>query len=963
VTPSPLSQSTSALHTQTPEIAPHVTRKLSKRRKPLIGSLFGSQDKDTDESKSQAAAAPHAASVPPLHVESAPVTPTDARVQSSTMSAGIHSSGKLPKRHSTAPLPLSSVATHHFGDKKEKRGSVLGRLAKKLSIMKRPAQELVRGSAGSTDDWQHIGMGDAHSDRNSRRSAVIQRDSLQERPSTEQRKTDPIKRIPPPAEASTSAPDAPPPRQSEDHKSILSVETPLAMGKLTIANPDVPSSADNTPVRASVPLPADPEPVPELVDRPRASFDPVERPKSALPPLPDANQDHDSQQTATPVMPPTATAELPPTTPWSPPPGDVPQSPATTDPMTLYPTYMNGLSRPTSIPFPIADQRPPSSISTSARATMASSPVSFMDDSPLSRASMIVNPPTPHNPPVPMKPTPIIPPSVSAPTIQTAMLERTSRNPSPSKIEAPRPVTKAKAEVEVKDDTQRGTAPVTSRKAETLKVEVPKLRVDVTKPKAEVEVRDEPQKGATPATSRRTETSKVEAPKPRVDVTKPKAEVEVRDEPQRGTTPAARRRTETSKIEAPKPRVDVTKPKVEVEVRDDPQRGTTPATSRRTEISKVEAPRPRVDVTKPKTEGEVRDDPQRGTTPVTSRKTETFKLIRTASGNVLPANETITAGGEQWEVIESSDSSKKNKTKERSSRSKDRENGGRKEHRRQGQSAPQETEADQRRVQRSLHGKEIDQTLVVPTPGKSARSHSMDIPRPNQDGSKHDRKEPKLNLDKPQPAPPPPTPGPSRVERQPSISTRPTSELPSTAELNALRAREAWDMDRLWKGKSMYYGEPEPNGSVAAPPQTRETRTFVPNMNTDLTRDNGTVRSSGHGSSHTSFMVQPFQGQAPANIFYSNMPSAPPPTIYSPTSFQQTPSSVSYDYHQSYRSLPPFALPPPDPLPDTLSRPNPLPPPPRESSYRPSTLPPLSDPGGRPTSDHWIKHPGVTTAH
>ncbi|KAG1757790.1 hypothetical protein EDB19DRAFT_65173 [Suillus lakei] len=42
VTPSPLSQSTSALHTQTSE--PNITRKLSKRRKPVLGNLFGVQD-------------------------------------------------------------------------------------------------------------------------------------------------------------------------------------------------------------------------------------------------------------------------------------------------------------------------------------------------------------------------------------------------------------------------------------------------------------------------------------------------------------------------------------------------------------------------------------------------------------------------------------------------------------------------------------------------------------------------------------------------------------------------------------------------------------------------------------------------------------------------------------------------------------------------------------------------------
>ena len=863
VTPSPLSQSTSAIHLQPPDIGPHVTRKLSKRRKPLIGSLFKSQDKDSGEHGIQAAPAPqlHVASAPPLHVESAPVTPVDAPAsnQSSTVPNGLHPGGDLPKRHSTVPpimpssLSYGSAKMHHLGEKREKRGSVLGRLAKKLSIMRRP-QELVRGSIGSTDEWQHIGMGDAHSDRNVRRSAVIQRQSL-ERPSMEQRKTDPIKRIPVPTlttESSVgSAPDTAPPRQSEDHKSIMSLEPPLAMGKLTIANPDAPSSVDNTPVKPDIPLPADPEPVPEVVQRPRASHDLLERPKSTLPPLPDPtlNQDHSSQGSATPVMPVAAAAtELPPLTPpRRPSPAEIPHSPATTDPMTLYPTYMNGLSSPSAVPFPLADQRPSSAISTSARATMGSSPVSFMDDSPLSRASMIVNPPTPHTDPMPMMPTLAIPTSVSAPAIQT-VLERPSYIPSPSKVDASKP-------------------------------RVPAIPTSVSAPTAQT---------ALERLSRNPSPSKIDSSKTRVEATRSKAEVEVKDEQQRGTT------------------------------------------------------------------------------PVTSRRTETFKLIRTASGNVLPANETITAGGEHWEVVGSSDNSKKNKAKERSSRSKDRDTESRKGHRRHGHSAPQETEADKHRArQRSFHSKGGDQTQTVPTPAESTRAHSMDIPRPNQEVSKHNRKESKLNLDKPQPPPPAATPEPSRVERRPSSSNRPTSELPSTAELNALRAREAWDMDRLWKGKSMYYGEPEHNGSIPSPSQTREPKGLMPSVNTDLSRDNGTARSSGHGSSHTSFMVQPFQGQAPANMFYSNMPSAPPPTIYSPPTLQPTPypSSASYDYSQSYRSLPhSLSLPPQEPLPETSTRSNPLPPPPRESSYQPSLLPPLSDRSGRP-SDHWTKHPSITTAH
>jgi len=154
-----------------------------------------------------------------------------------------------------------------------------------------------------------------------------------------------------------------------------------------------------------------------------------------------------------------------------------------------------------------------------------------------------------------------------------------------------------------------------------------------------------------------------------------------------------------------------------------------------------------------------------------------------------------------------------------------------------------------------------------------------------------------------------------------------------------------------------YGGHPEPNGPIAGPPHIQESRRT--SVNTDLT----SIPSIGHGSSHTSFMVQPFQGQTSPNMYYSNMPSAPPPVIYSPTSLQQAPfpSSIPYDFN-SYRSLhPSFTFTSPDPLPEPTSRSNPLPPPPRESSYQPSPLPPLVD--GRPTSDHWTIHPSVTTAH
>jgi hypothetical protein len=845
VTPSPLSQSTSAIHLQTHDADSQATgRKLSKYRKPLVDNLFGGQDKHADD---QPASAPPIEASPP--------------VRSSTMPNGLHLGSD--KRGSTLHLPLSSHAsapTTHLlgvGGKKEKRGSVLGRLAKKLSVMKRPTQDFGRRSAGSVDDWQHIRTGDAQSDRNSRQSLAISRPSLQERPSTESRKTDPVKRVPVPEASIGDTPNGATLRQAGNPKSFVSLEPPFSVLKLTIANPDAPSSPENTPIAPILSLPFNADAALEVTQRPKMStHDSQERPKPLLHSLPDPTLVQEQATTTppksslSPVAPP---PEVTPTPQRRPSPAEIPKSPAT-DPMSLYPMYVDNLPNISVIPFSMEEQRPASAISASARATIASSPASFTDDSPLSRASLIVNPPTPYTPPAAITPTPDIP-------TQHATVERPSYNGSSSRGSQTKP-----------------------------KAEVPKPKVEAAKPK-------------------------VEAAKPKVETAKPK-------------------------VETAKPKVETAKPK-------------------------VEASKPKTEVQKSKVEVEGKDEGPRGAIPVTSRQTETFKLIRSPSGNVIPTSETFTAGGEQWEVVGSSDTSKKAKTKERSSRSKDRDTGSRREQKRHELSAPQADNDNHRvsRRQQSFQEKVEDQSVATLAPdSRPTRAHSMEVPhRSGQEVASQNRKESNLNLNKPQPPPPPPTPGPSRLERQPSMTTRPTSELPSAAELNALRAREAWDMDRLWKGRSMHYGgHPEPNGPLATLPHIRDSRRVSSNI--DVTKDNGSIHGAGHGSSHTSFMVQPFQGQSPSNMYYSHMPSAPPPVIYPSTALQQAPFSSSVPYDYTYRTLQPsFTFSSPDLLPEPTSRPNPLPPPPRESAYQPSPLTSLSD--GRPTSDHWTIHPSVTTAH
>ncbi|KAJ7926023.1 hypothetical protein B0H13DRAFT_1974297, partial [Mycena leptocephala] len=208
-------------------------------------------------------------------------------------------------------------------------------------------------------------------------------------------------------------------------------------------------------------------------------------------------------------------------------------------------------------------------------------------------------------------------------------------------------------------------------------------------------------------------------------------------------------------------------------------------------------------------------DPSPSQVSVTGRETETFRLIRSSSGNVYASSETIRAAGEQWEVVESSRSRGKNK-------SQDQESDNRREQRRQ---AKAEKDADPEphkgRSERSRKRRSVDdstdrhQRLPIPE-ALVSRQEDPKGNRPKRDEDRERKAERKIvdpRLDKPQPAPPPPH---SRIlERNPSKSARPTSEVPTAADMNMMKAREAWDMDRLWKARSM--SGMEPNG-IAAPP-------------------------------------------------------------------------------------------------------------------------------------------------
>lgn len=197
----------------------------------------------------------------------------------------------------------------------------------------------------------------------------------------------------------------------------------------------------------------------------------------------------------------------------------------------------------------------------------------------------------------------------------------------------------------------------------------------------------------------------------------------------------------------------------------------------------------------------------------------------------------------------------------------------------------------------------------------------------------------------------------ARVERRPSTTARPTSEMTSAAELNAIRAREVWEMDRLWKGRSMAYGLEGPQVIYAQSIGAGSSSS----VNGDVRRAS-TLSPGAYGSSHTSYKVQSgFDGAQP----HTQIPFPPPPSLY-PNS-PQPQLGPPYIYPSGYRSYPDISTLPtissPESSPPRRSLTNPLPEPPRQSIYKPPPLPAsLANPDAASTADFWSKYAGIATA-
>jgi hypothetical protein len=390
---------------------------------------------------------------------------------------------------------------------------------------------------------------------------------------------------------------------------------------------------------------------------------------------------------------------------------------------------------------------------------------------------------------------------------------------------------------------------------------------------------------------------------------------------------------------------------------------------------------------------------------VTRRETETFRLVRNSSGqNVGQNGHSIVAAGEQWDVVPSSDNSShrrsraKEKEKEREKErerekekprrsSREYDNGNRRDQRRQ-----EWPRTDPEPVQRRDSGDYVQQSWTNATAHRQSEASSSAQARNSEHqgwttGSAHRhseasayaqarnldaqmRQEAKTyaDLNKPQP-PPPETPRAPPHRQLSTPGPRPTSELASSAELNAVRARDAWEINRLYRGRSMHYGA-EPNGAMSSPAPV------MASMPPHHRHSQSEHHRDPYGSSHTGYSVQSsFQGE------YFAMP--PPPILYSPSAASQAspPLSAYYSTHSFQQPGSPQYTQPYHGMPSSLSIPsidtlstepahhphqraplaNPLPEPPRESAYEPSMVPPPNK--GPSTVSRWAKYIGVAAAH
>lgn len=800
VTPSPLSQSTSAVHLQshhTSTLDPNtigVPRRLSKRRKPFQG-LFG------DGTQSQP--------------QSATSTANDTQHTLKKRSSKRSSSGSRPSFTSYRPLVRSQTA-QGLTDKKEKRGSILGRIVRKFSIVRKSDPTLSSNRTSFQAERQSQSQPTEPVDGKSARMSSSS-------PGNSQSKTT----VTPPSTADPEkSTDSSAPRRSmraAEARSSISVDIDAAMtlGKLTIANPDAPSAA-TTPAKTEEPLPAN-------------------------------DVDTLSQHTLRPAT----------ESPQSPcPPPEPPREPTPTPPQRES-QIRNSIPQPQVQPVPEPEPEED-------------------DDVP---------------PPVPSK----------SPFFRRLHL---ASIPAESVLSLPGVIPTIPTE---------GTPSITGSPLEE-----------------RFEPHPLPMSPSPPAVRLRQQSPSPPGPAPTTLVPPPAYTQEPVDD-----SPLSRA---SLYVNPGTPYVSS---------------GTVIGQSRTTETVKAQP-------------AESSSQKLRNSTSRGSRETETFRLVRSPSGPDPEGQKTFLADGAHWEV-ENADQKKKDVSgSSRSSRQKPssretngeerhqsrKENSDDRHHKRESTRESFDERTQRRETAEERHHRRESRRL------EGVRERDRDRERERErdrDREREDRKSRRerssrdsyLRQESRRSSQVTPTSNSSRAsmtethrrsditnparrstvssqhsfprdhdhERKASISSRPTSEVPSTQMLNDVRAKEAWEMDRIWKGRSMSINQ-EGSNVIASPMSTGG----------DLDRrEEPYHNSTTHGSSRTYFVVQaPTQGQG-------QHPSGQPNGV----AFSSTPPpNTNGSHHRS---------PPPEPI--------------RPVQYQfpalPQSLRALDDPASR---EYWAKLAGVSAA-
>ena len=346
-----------------------------------------------------------------------------------------------------------------------------------------------------------------------------------------------------------------------------------------------------------------------------------------------------------------------------------------------------------------------------------------------------------------------------------------------------------------------------------------------------------------------------------------------------------------------------------------------------------------------------------------SKHTETFKLVRTASGNVQTVGNSFVADGEHWHVVESpkEDSPKKSRREREPSDERERDRlSKRKSKRAERESASEDN--DQQRAREHAHSPVNGRGHGDAEPSYShAHRRSDDSHKRSSAPERRGHRDGQPDVARATQTPvrygsksyvPSSTPSivsRAKVERRTSttVSTRPSSDFQSVADINTLKAKDAWEIERMWRGRSMVYapdGAPDNGHRQQISSDSRPSTV----MSHDLHRastipsvgDTAHTTLSTYGSSHTSFTV-----------------STPP---HLPQHAASYPGAIPFANGIARQS---FTLPPLPPL--GSSPPNPLPEPPRMSAYKPAPLPlTLAGPGEGPSSaEYWNSYASVTVTH